>query len=50
MRESLAAWGTGARLSAPVGFRCKAPGGVQGAKPPKALVFFNAETAFLMQT
>ena len=30
--------------------RLKGSGGVQGAKPPEALVFFNAGTAFSMQT
>ena len=49
-RASLAAWGPGARLRAPVGSRGKASGGGPGGEAPEAPVYFNADTAFPTQT
>ena len=48
MRASLAVWGP---LSGPRwGPEAKPLVGVQEAKPPETLVFFNAETVFSTQT
>ena len=41
MRASLAAWGPGARLRAPVGFRGKAPGGGPGGGVPGSSCAFQ---------